>query len=78
MGATISGSEIDLWEEPSDETYVLCNHPDKYPKKVTKLEITFSEGKVRSVNSSSNEGPALLRELNELGGSYGIGRTIFT
>ena len=44
MGATISGSEIDLWEEPSDETYVLCNLPHKYPKKVTKLEITFSEG----------------------------------
>ena len=78
MGATISGSEIDHWEEPSDETYVLCNLPDKYPKKVTKLEIAFSEGRVISVSSSSNEGPALLRELNELGGSYGIGRTIFT
>ena len=30
MGVTISGSEIDKWQEPKDQTYVLCNKPNKY------------------------------------------------
>ena len=33
MGATVSGSEIDDWKEPSKESYILCNTPDKYPSK---------------------------------------------
>ena len=33
MGATISGSEIDLWEEPDQDSYVLCQPPSKCLKK---------------------------------------------
>ena len=33
MGATISGSEIDEWKEPSSESFVLCKLPHQYPKK---------------------------------------------
>ena len=40
MGATISGSEIDEWEEPSNESFVLCKLPYQYPKKPKTL--TFS------------------------------------
>ena len=78
MGATISGSEIDVWDEPSDESYVLCKLPQNYPKKTKTLKIKFSKGKVVSLNDNRIQGADLLRSLNTLGGSFGIGRTVFS
>ena len=77
MGATVSGSEIDDWKEPSKESYILCNTPDKYPLKPKKLEIEFSKGEAKKVNGKSMKGPDLLRMLNQIGGKYGIGRELF-
>jgi len=45
MGATISGSEIDEWKEPSSESFVLCKLPHQYPKKTKNPENQISEGK---------------------------------
>ena len=78
MGATISGSEIDVWDEPSDESFVLCKLPHQYPKKTKSLKIKFSKGKVLSLNNKRVQGADLLRSLNSLGGSFGIGRTVFS
>ena len=77
MGATVSGSEIDDWKEPSKESYILCNTPDKYPSKPKKLEIEFSRGEAKKINGKSMKGPDLLRVLNKIGGKYGIGRELF-
>ena len=77
MGATVSGSEIDDWKEPSKESYIFCNTPDKYPSKPKKLEIEFSKGEAKKVNGKSLKGPDLLRMLNQIGGKYGIGRELF-
>ena len=77
MGATVSGSEIDNWKEPSKESYILCNTPDKYPSKSKKLEIEISTGEAKKVNGKSLKGPDLLRMLNQIGGKYGIGRELF-
>ena len=77
MGATVSGSEIDDWKEPSKESYILCNTPNKYPSKPKKLEIEFSKGEAKKVNGKSMKGPDLLRMLNQIGGRYGIGRELF-
>ncbi len=77
MGATVSGSEIDHWQEPSKESYILCNTPDKYPSKPKKLEIEFSKGEAKKINGKSMKGPDLLRMLNKIGGKYGIGRELF-
>ena len=77
MGATVSGSEIDDWKEPSKESYILCNTPDKYPSKPKKLEIEFSKGEAKKVNGKSLKGPDLMRILNQIGGKYGIGRELF-
>ena len=77
MGATISGSEIDTWEKPSPESFVLCKQPHQYPKKTKSLKIKFSKGKVISLNDRKILGPDLLRNLNSMGGLYGIGRTVF-
>jgi argininosuccinate synthase len=78
MGATISGSEIDVWDEPSKDSFVLCKQPHQYPKNSKSLKIKFSKGKVLSVNDKKIYGPDLLRDLNKMGGSYGIGRSVFT
>ena len=77
MGATVSGSEIDDWKEPSKESYILCNTPDKYPIKSKTLEIEFFKGEPKKLNSKSMKGPDLLKTLNKIGGKYGIGREIF-
>ena len=77
MGATVSGSEIDEWKEPSKESYILCSTPDKYPTKLKKIVIEFSKGEAKKINGVAIKGPELLRTLNKLGGKYGIGREIF-
>jgi argininosuccinate synthase len=77
MGATISGSEIDVWDEPSKESFVLCKQPHQYPKKPKSMKIKFSKGKVVSFNGKKINGPDLLRDLNNIGGSFGIGRSVF-
>ena len=77
MGATVSGSEIDDWKEPSKESYILCNTPDKYPIKSKTLEIEFFKGEPKKLNGKSMKGPDLLKTLNKIGGKYGIGREIF-
>ena len=77
MGATISGSEIDVWDEPSKESFVLCKQPHQYPKKSKAMKIKFSKGKVVSLNGKKIYGPDLLRDLNNIGGSFGIGRSVF-
>ena len=77
MGATVSGSEIDDWKEPSKESYILCNTPNKYPSKPKKLEIEFFKGEAKKINGKSMKGPDLLRTLNKIGGKYGIGRELF-
>ena len=78
MGATISGSEIDEWEEPSSESFVLCKLPYQYPKKPKTLTIKFLKGKVVAINNKKMQGADILRTLNILGGSFGIGRSVFT
>jgi argininosuccinate synthase len=77
MGATVSGSEIDEWKEPSKESYILCNTPDTYPSKLKKIVIEFSKGEAKKIDGVAIKGPELLRLLNKLGGKYGIGREIF-
>ena len=78
MGATISGSEIDEWEEPSNESFVICKLPHQYPKKSKTLKIKFLRGKVISINNKKMQGADFLRSLNTLGGSFGIGRSVFS
>ena len=77
MGATVSGSEIDDWKEPSKESYILCNTPDKYPLKSKKIEIEFSKGEPKKLNGKLMKGPDFLKTLNKIGGKYGIGRELF-
>ena len=78
MGVTISGSEIDKWQEPKDQTYVLCNKPNKYPSKEKKISIDFFKGVPKKLNGKSLKGAELLKILNKEAGKYGVGRELYT
>ena len=78
MGVTISGSEIDKWQEPKDQTYVLCNKPNKYPSKEKKISIDFFKGIPKKLNGKSLKGSELLKILNKEAGKYGVGRDLYT
>ena len=76
LGVTISGSEIDSFDEPSDETYVLCNPPEKQLKRAKKIVIEFNKGNIKSINGVNINTSDAVKNLNKIGGKYGIGREI--
>ena len=76
LGVTISGSEIDSFDEPSVETYVLCNPPEKQLKRAKKIVIEFNKGNIKSINGVNINISDALKNLNKIGGKYGIGREI--
>jgi argininosuccinate synthase len=78
LGVTASGSEIDEYQAPDDETWTLCAHPTKWPKKPLKVTLTFEKGECVAVDGKAVSGPAILRMLNEQFGAYGVGRGIYT
>lgn len=63
----------DPWKEPPDEIYkwtkvIKDSNDSKY------LELGFKNGIPVSINGSEMQHLALIKKLNELAGSYGIGR----
>ena len=76
LGVTISGSEIDSFDEPSVETYVLCNPPEKQLKRAKKIVIEFNKGNIKSINGVNINTSDAVKNLNKIGGKYGIGREI--
>jgi argininosuccinate synthase len=64
----------DPWQEPKEDMFVLTTSPEKAPAKPTYLEISYERGNPVSVNNKRLSPAALLKKLNKLGGSNGIGR----
>ncbi len=78
LGVTVSGSEIDGFGAPSDETYRLTAPADKLPGGAMRVRIGFERGEAVSLDGRVLAGAALLGELNALLGAYGVGRGIYT
>ena len=78
MGVTISGSEIDSFKQPTNESYILCAEPKKIRKRPKKITIEFLNGSPIALNKKKLAGANILRELNKIGGKFGIGREIIT
>ena len=76
MGITISGSEIDLYEEPKIESYKLTNQ--KPEAKSEYLKLYFKNGYPKKLNGISLTGTRIIQKLNQLVGSYGWGSDIYT
>jgi len=78
LGATMSGSEIDEWKEPSEETYALCAPASKWPRSPLRVKVRFERGVAVAIDGKEMAGPAILRDLNSRLGAYGVGRGIYT
>ena len=82
LGTTISGSEIDEWQQPDAASYVLTGVPNETAKKPQLATLTFNQGEITALNDQqlddSFTGEHLMQQLNQLAGEYSIGRNIYT
>ncbi|MCF6194544.1 MAG: argininosuccinate synthase, partial [Kangiellaceae bacterium] len=82
LGATISGSEIDEWKQPSNESYLITSPKVDISKENLLLGFEFIGGNLVGLNgkklSDEYTGEAVMQELNQLVGSYSIGRGLYT
>ncbi|TXD34619.1 argininosuccinate synthase [Lujinxingia vulgaris] len=78
LGVTTSGSEVDEWEAPGDETYQLTAHPSQWPREALRASITFEEGVAVALDGEPIAGPELISVLNKRFGAYGVGRGYYT
>lgn len=78
LGVTASGSEIDEFEAPGEETWQMCAHPSVWPKKPLRVTIDFERGEAVRLDGEAMAGPEILRRLNAQLGAYGVGRGIYT
>ena len=82
LGATISGSEIDEWKQPSDESYLITEPQVDTSKQSALITFQFEKGNLIALNkkqlSAEYTGESVMQELNKLVGSYSIGRGLYT
>ncbi len=82
LGATISGSEIDEWQQPDKASYVLTSPPDQSCLETSYIKLQFTKGIVTALNGipldNQLTGKEVMLLLNQLVGSYSVGRGIYT
>jgi len=64
----------DPWAEPPEDMYTMMAPPEKAPDKPTYIEISYKEGNPVAVNGTPMTPARLLKTLNSIAGSNGIGR----
>ena len=78
LGVTASGSEIDEFQAPGEETWQMCARPSDWPRTPLRLTLDFERGEAVRLDGQALAGPEILRRLNTTLGAYGIGRGIYT
>jgi len=78
LGLTISGSEIDRWEIPGPDTWVLCRPPAEWPGQALRIRIEFRRGVAVALDGEPCQGQEMLARLNREFGAYGVGRGMYT
>ncbi len=78
LGTTISGSEIDSWQQPGKETYALTKPASEWPAESLQIKISFKNGIAIALNDENKSGPEILSILNSQLGQYGVGRGIYS
>lgn len=61
-------------QEPPEDAYVMTRGLSKVPNKPRYIEIDFEEGVPVKLNGKAKGLVALIEELNEIAGAYGVGR----
>ena len=78
LGTTISGSEIDRFEAPGEDTYRLSRPAEEWPEQPLEMTISFDQGVATHLNGEALAGPELLQQLNQAFGAFGVGRHLYT
>ena len=78
LGVTISGSEIDRFEQPSDDAWAITAGRPEWPQGSLQLSLGFEQGVARRLDGVEMAGFAILKSLNERLGTWGVGRHIYT
>ena len=78
LGTTISGSEIDEFARPGEDTFRMCRPRAAWPESPLRSTIEFRHGAPHALDGEVLPGPAMLARLNEAYGAYGVGRGIYT
>ncbi len=74
-GVSIECGQLeDPWLEPPKDAYILTKDPATVAKKPSYIEIEFKKGVPVAVNGKKMPALELIKQLNKIGGSYGIGR----
>jgi argininosuccinate synthase len=64
----------DPWQEPPEEAFFMTSSPAAAPEEPACAEIEFQEGVPVAVNGRRLDPVSLVCQLNEVGGSHGVGR----
>lgn len=64
----------DPWDAPDERVFQLVVSPEKAPDQAEEIEIEFVNGVPRKLNGQEMRGHELIRTLNLLGATHGVGR----
>ncbi len=78
LGVTISGSEIDQYQAPSEAAALWVKPHTEWPNTPFHCQLTFEHGVATHLNGETISGPELLQQLNQKLGAYGVGKHIYT
>jgi argininosuccinate synthase len=78
LGVTLSGGEIDRWEEPGPGARGWCKPRDQWPTQALRRTIRFEQGVAVAIDGVAMAGPAILAQLNREFAEYGVGRGMYT
>jgi argininosuccinate synthase len=64
----------DPWTSPPADAFVLTRSPEQAPDQTAELILGFDQGVPVSLNGATFDLVPLVRRLNEIGGTHGVGR----
>jgi argininosuccinate synthase len=78
LGVTISGGEIDRWQEPGGGAVGWCAPRSAWPTEPMRVAIEFVRGEAVAIDGNTVAGGEVLKQLNPAFARYGIGRNLYT
>src|SRR5690348_9455111 len=78
LGVTISGGEIDRWQEPGEGAVGWCAPRSAWPSEPLRVAIAFERGEAVAVDGEKIAGGEILKRLNPAFARYGVGRNLYT
>jgi argininosuccinate synthase len=78
LGVTISGGEIDRWQEPGEGAVGWCAPRNAWPTEPMRVAIEFVRGEAVAIDGEKVAGGEILKQLNPAFARYGVGRNLYT